>query len=63
MLLWCDMLPLQGVWGAACPGYPLGGGEREGRSPLASMQQCSNVPAARSASGGARIQITYGGKA
>ena len=26
---------LQGVWGAYNAGYPLGGGEREGRSPLA----------------------------
>ena len=33
----CAKHHLQGVWGAARHGYPLGGGEREGQRPLASM--------------------------
>jgi hypothetical protein len=35
----CGKHHLQGVWGAARHGYPLGGGEREGRSPLASAER------------------------
>ena len=35
----CGKHHLQGVWGAARPGYPLGGGEREGPRPLAFAKQ------------------------
>src|SRR6476660_5391324 len=45
----CDKHQMQGIWGAARPGYPLGGGEREGQSPLASMQLCGSSGAMCSA--------------